>query len=106
MAQLQSLTDIFNPDDFIKNVAVDNVIFGYHDKELKVLLQRPTGFKKWTVTGGFIQRTESIEEAASRVALFRTGLTDLFLQQFNCAGNPQRSRDKEFTAEKITKISG
>jgi len=28
-----------NSADFLSNISVDNVIFGCHDKELKVLLQ-------------------------------------------------------------------
>ena len=59
---------IINGDQYLKNVAVDNVIFGYHDKELKVLLQRPIVVDKWTVTGGYIRKTESIEDAAIRIA--------------------------------------
>ncbi|MEP7107196.1 MAG: NUDIX domain-containing protein [Ferruginibacter sp.] len=90
---------IINSEQYLKNVAVDNIIFGYHNKELKVLLQRPAGFNKWTVTGGHIKKTESIEEAADRIAFMRTGLKNLFLQQFHSFGSPQRVEDNEFTAE-------
>ncbi|MCW3110798.1 MAG: hypothetical protein JWQ09_5304 [Segetibacter sp.] len=100
------LTDSIIDQDFLKNVAVDNVIFGYHQKELKVLLQRPGGFKKWTVTGGYIKRTETIEEAAGRVAYLRTGLKDLFLQKFSSFGDPQRVKDKDFTPERLSKQAG
>jgi len=100
-------------DDFIKdgnsylhNVSVDNVIFGYHDKELKVLLQQPFALDKWTVTGGFIKKTESIEEAAARIAENRTGLANLFLQQFRSFGAPDRSTDFEKNAEAISKLAG
>jgi len=100
------LNNFISESDFLKNVAVDNVIFGYHEKELKVLLQQPSGFSKWTVTGGYIKKTETIEEAATRVAFQRTGLKNLFLQQFRSFGSPKRSKDKEFTPEKISKLSG
>ncbi len=30
---------IMHPERYLHNIQVDNVIFGYHDKELKVLLQ-------------------------------------------------------------------
>ena len=93
-------------EQFLRNVAVDNVIFGYHDKELKVLLQQPYTLDKWTVTGGYIKRTESIGEAARRVAFSRTGLKDLFLQQFGSFGNPQRVIDSGFTPEHIKKATG
>ena len=91
---------------FLLNVAVDNVIFGYHEKELKVLLQQPFTLDKWTVTGGYIEKTESIDQAAARVAFMRTGLKDLFLEQFRSFGNPQRVQDAGFTAKHIADVTG
>jgi 8-oxo-dGTP diphosphatase len=93
-------------DQYLRNVAVDNVILGYHDRELKVLLQRPFVVDKWTITGGYIKRTESIEEAADRVAYLRTGLKDLYLQQFRAFGNPKRSTDSHFTPEHVKEMTG
>ena len=105
MKELQ-LADFLSGNAFLKNVSVDNIIFGYHDKELKVLLQKPFSPDKWTVTGGHIQKTESIEQAANRIATLRTGLKGLFLQQFRAFGNPQRSKDNAYNAEHISKITG
>ncbi|RZJ89731.1 MAG: NUDIX hydrolase [Chryseobacterium sp.] len=103
----QSETDILkHADRYLHNVAVDNVIFGYHDKALKVLLQQPKNLDKWTVTGGYIERGESIEQAATRVAVLRTGLEDLFLQQFRSFGNPTRILDPSFNPESILKLTG
>ena len=103
----EAIDDFFsNSGGYLRNVAVDNVIFGYHEKELKVLLQQPFSVDKWTVTGGYIKKTESIEEAADRIAFSRTGLKDLFLQQFRSFGNPRRVIDSGFTAEHLTQISG
>lgn len=93
-------------EQYLKNVAVDNVIFGYHEKELKVLLQQPFSVDKWTVTGGYIKKTESIEEAASRIALSRTGLKGLFFQKFGSFGTPQRSVDSGFTPENLKEVTG
>jgi len=93
-------------EHYLRNVAVDNVIFGYHDKELKVLLQQPFAVDKWTVTGGYIKKTESIEEAAGRIALERTGLQNLFLEQFRSFGNPERVKDSGFTPKHISELAG
>jgi 8-oxo-dGTP diphosphatase len=93
-------------DQYLRNVEESNVIFGYHDKELMVLLQQPFTLDKWTVTGGFIKRTESIEEAAARIAFSRTGLKDLFFRQFGSFGNPQRSIDSGFTAKHVNEVTG
>jgi 8-oxo-dGTP diphosphatase len=101
----ENTEDIFkNPEQYLRNVAVDNVIFGYHDKEIKVLLQRPLVVDKWTITGGYIKKTESIEEAAKRIAYSRTGLKDIYLQQFRSFGNPKRSIDSSFTPEHIKEV--
>jgi 8-oxo-dGTP diphosphatase len=103
----EDIDDFFtNSGHYLRNVAVDNVIFGYHEKELKILLQQPFSLDKWTVTGGYIKKTESIEEAANRIALSRTGLKDLFFQQFRSFGNPKRVIDSGFTAKHLTELSG
>lgn len=80
---------------YLRNVSIDNVIFGYHKKELKVLLQRPQGLNKWTVSGGYIKKSETIEEAAIRIARERTGLEELYLKQFKAFGSPDRTTDTE-----------
>jgi len=103
----KEIDNIFEENDlYLRNVAVDNVIFGYHDKELKVLLQKPFVVDKWTVAGGYIRKTESIEEAAARVAFTRTGLKNLYLQQFRAFGSPGRAKDSGFSAKHISEITG
>src|SRR5215204_4523590 len=93
------------PKQYLQNVAVDNVIFGYHEKKLKVLLLRPEGIKKWVLPGGYIKRIETIEEAAKRVAHEMTGLKNLFLKQFQAFGRPDRNTDTDFTPELLSKLS-
>ena len=103
----KDIDDFFsNSEGYLRNVSVDNVIFGYHGKELRVLLQQPFSVDKWTVTGGYIKKTESIEEAANRIAFSRTGLNELFFQQFRSFGNPKRIIDNSFTAKHLTELSG
>lgn len=94
------------PEYFLGNVSVDNVIFGYHRKELKVLLLRPKGLPSWTVCGGYIRKTESIDEAAKRVAGERTGLDKLYLKQFSAFGNPGRTGDVTNHIEHICNRTG
>lgn len=99
--------EIFNGGNYyLRNVSIDNVIFGYHKKELKVLLQRPNGLSKWTVCGGYIKRTETIDEAASRIAKERTGLDDLYLRQFKAFGNPSRTSDGSISAKILGDLIG
>ena len=91
---------------YLRNVSIDNVIFGYHKKELKVLLQRPHGLSKWTVCGGYIKKTETIEEAADRIARERTGLRELYLKQFKAFGSPMRTKDTAISIKLTGKLAG
>jgi 8-oxo-dGTP diphosphatase len=93
-------------NQYLHNVSIDNVILGYHKKELKVLLQRPRGLGKWTLCGGYIKRTETIDEAAARIARERTGLENLYLKQFKAFGNPSRTSDSAITIKLINEITG
>lgn len=97
---------ITHPERYLHHIQVDNVIFGYHDKELKVLLQQTIATRKWTITGGYVGRDESIEDAAARISTSRTGLKNLFLKQFHCFGNPERATDAEKNPENLRKLSG
>lgn len=99
--------EILDADNhYLRNVSIDNVIFGYHDKQLKVLLHRPQGLSEWTVSGGYIKRIETIEEAASRIATERTGLKHLYLKQFKAFGSPERNSNSVINAKVLSDIAG
>jgi ADP-ribose pyrophosphatase YjhB (NUDIX family) len=72
-------------------ISVDCVILGFHENELKLLLLNIEQINQWALPGGFIKKNETIENAAYRVLQERTGVKDIFLQQFNVFGNPNRS---------------
>jgi ADP-ribose pyrophosphatase YjhB (NUDIX family) len=97
---------LYGEKQYLRNVSIDNVILGYHNKQLKVLLQRPQGISDWTVSGGYIKRTETIEEAASRIASERTGLEHLYLKQFKAFGSPLRNIDSALKAKSLSCLEG
>jgi 8-oxo-dGTP diphosphatase len=74
-------------------VAVDCVVFGYEEGELKLLLY-PRAFEpekgNWSLMGGFVQENESSDNAACRVLKQTTGLNDIFLEQVNTFSEPGR----------------
>ena len=74
----------------IAGLSLDCIIFGFHDTKLKVLLLRWKGTGEWCLPGGFIYKTESVDDAAERVLRERTGLSQLFLQQFHLFGDAVR----------------
>ncbi len=65
-------------------VAVDCVIFGYENGELKVLLY-PRGFEpaigKWSLLGGFVDGNETLGDAARRILFNTTGLQNIYQEQ-------------------------
>ena len=76
---------------FQPGISVDCTIFGFHENLLKVLLLKVDQSDKWALPGGFIYKQETIENAAYRVLQERTGVKNIFLQQFNAFGDPHRS---------------
>ena len=79
---------------YMPHLSIDNVIFGFHNNELKVLLLQWKENQRWCLPGGFIYKDEHIEDAAIRVLRLRTGLDNIYLQQFYTFGDPQRERGK------------
>jgi ADP-ribose pyrophosphatase YjhB (NUDIX family) len=74
-------------------VATDCVIFGFDGWNLKLLLvQRSIEPEKdkWSLMGGFVQPDESPEDAANRVLELRTGLKNVYMDQFQVFGKPDR----------------
>jgi hypothetical protein len=87
------VNDLLNDQDhFLPAVSIDNVIFGFYQNELKVLLLQSRSNLKWMLPGGFIGKDEDLDEAATRILSARTGLTDVFLQQFHVFGSAKRNR--------------
>lgn len=74
-------------------ITVDCVIFGFDDKELKVLLIRSDLKKyedKWSLLGDVVNENEEIDAAAYRVLEQRTGMTDVYLDQVKTFSDPKR----------------
>lgn len=80
--------------DFFKiAVSVDCVIFGYTDKQLKVLLIKSDleEFKElWSLLGDLVRPNEDLNEAPYRVLEDRTGLRDVYLEQVHTFGSLHR----------------
>jgi len=77
--------------DYVTNIAFDSVIFGFSGKSLKILIMhyRDTGL--YALPGGFVKRTENLADAVKRAVRERTGLTDIYLEQFHTFGSLKRS---------------
>jgi len=106
MALQKTMRDfiINRAETYLPSLSLDCVIFGFHQNQLKVLLLKIKNAKESALPGGFILKNEDVDQAAKRVLKERTGLAEIFLQQFNVFGQPQRS-DASFH-RKILKRDG
>lgn len=82
----------YNNQEYLSNISVDCVIFGFHENELKVLLLKFSGTDLWALPGGFIKPNETVEQAAETILKDRTGLDNIFLKQFKVYSDPERSK--------------
>lgn len=74
-------------------VAVDCIIFGFHEGELKLLLIKrkfEPCMGEWSLMGGFLDQGESINAAAERVLQDLTGLENVYMDQIGIFGDLDR----------------
>jgi ADP-ribose pyrophosphatase YjhB (NUDIX family) len=70
-------------------VALDCIIFGFDQTNLNILLIK-RGFEpekgKWSLMGGFLRATESLDQGAQRILEELTGLTGVYMEQLYAYG--------------------
>mgnify|MGYP002515384003 FL=1 len=74
-------------------VSVDCIIFGFDKGELRILIGKrrmDPGRGQWSLYGGFVENSESIDEAAHRVLFLLTGLRNLYMRQVGAFGRVDR----------------
>jgi ADP-ribose pyrophosphatase YjhB (NUDIX family) len=79
--------------EWMPGISVDCVIFGFHENQLKVLTLRFNQTDIWSLPGGFVGVQEDLDAAAKRVLLERTGLSDIYLEQFHTFGCLKRIQE-------------
>ena len=72
-------------------ISIDCVIFGYHVGELKILVLEYKKTGLFALPGGFIKKNQSLHGAAEHVLFKRTGLSNIYLNQFHTFGSLERS---------------
>jgi 8-oxo-dGTP diphosphatase len=83
------------PQYFLRHLSIDCVIFGFHENQLKVLLLKWKDIQQWCLPGGFIYKDEHVDDSARRILNERTGLEEIFLNQFHTFGDPAREKNKK-----------
>jgi hypothetical protein len=80
-------------EKYIPQLSIDCVIFGYRDRNLHVLIPKLNLREVFfTLPGGFILQDEGIDAAARRILEGRTGISEIYLEQFRTFGDLDRSK--------------
>ncbi|MFD2827437.1 NUDIX domain-containing protein [Leeuwenhoekiella polynyae] len=73
----------YNTEDKVL-LAVDCIIFGFDQEDLKILLIK-RDFEpekgKWSLIGGFLKMTETLDDAANRILNHLTGFDKIYMEQ-------------------------
>jgi 8-oxo-dGTP diphosphatase len=88
-----AIEKISHLDYFNIAISVDCVIFGYDEKELKVLLIKSDleEFSElYSLLGDLIKPDEDLETASYRILKERTGMDDVYLEQVHAFGSIER----------------
>lgn len=72
--------------------SVDCVIITFHNGKLKVLLRDYGSDDYKALLGGFVFNDENADQAVSRVLMFYTGMTNVYLRQFALFSDPDRTK--------------
>ena len=83
-----------NFEDYAKSAfTVDNIIFGFDEGDLKVLVikrgEAPYE-NQWALPGNFVYPNEDLDASATRVLQELTGLKDVYLEQVRTFGAVNR----------------
>jgi len=75
------------------HVAVDSIIFGFDQGELKLLIHKrrfEPAKGEWSLFGGFVQKGESLDAAANRILFELTGLEKVYMEELQSYGKVGR----------------
>lgn len=93
--------DFLQNKNYVSQNSIECAIFGYENKTLKILVSKLNYEGDfYALQEGFIFQNEDIDVAAKRILEERTGIKDIYLEQFKVFGKANRGR-KEFTDKLI-----
>ncbi|MCU4674072.1 NUDIX domain-containing protein [Catenovulum sp. 2E275] len=81
------------PEDVMRNISVDNLIYAMDNGKLKVLLakyKQGIAANKWGLIGHWVKLDEDLESAAYRVVTQATGVKNFHLDQLAAFGKVKR----------------
>ncbi|WP_300024683.1 NUDIX domain-containing protein [uncultured Maribacter sp.] len=81
---------------FIPHLSYDCVIFGFNGKTLKILILEYHNTGLFALPGGYVKKNQSLQDAVNKGVEERTGLKNVYLDQFQIFGKIDRT-DPEAT---------
>lgn len=79
-----------NPKGYLQHIAYDSVIFGFSGEKLKILIMKYHNTGLFALPGGFVKYDEDLNDAVRRGLKERTGLDNIYLEQFYAFGSVAR----------------
>ena len=76
--------------DYLQHIAYDSVVFGFSGEKLKILIMEYHNTGLFALPGGFVRKDENLNDAVKRGLKERTGLDNIYLEQFYTFGNVAR----------------
>jgi len=80
--------------DYLPNLSYDSVIFGFSGEKLKILILEFHNQKVFALPGGFVKVGEPLDVAVARGLRERTGLDEVYLEQFHTFGGLERNSNQ------------
>lgn len=88
--ELGSTMPLPEVSQYIPHIAYDSVVFGFSKGKLKILLMEYHATGWFALPGGFVRKSENLEDAVKRGLFERTGLREIYLEQFYTFGDTDR----------------
>lgn len=76
--------------DYLPHIAYDSVVFGFSGENLQILVIKYRNTGLYALPGGFVGKNEDLDEAVRRGLKERTGLDNIYLEQFHAFGSMER----------------
>lgn len=90
--------------NYINQITIDCVIFGYTNKEIKVLIPKLIfNGDFFALPSGFVFQDENVNDAARRILHERTRLENVYIEQFQVFG--QANRNSAVFLEKLRALN-
>lgn len=81
-------------EEYLSNISYDSVIFGFSGEKLKILILEYHNMQTFALPGGFVKVNEALDKAVMRGLSERTGLDEIYLEQFHTFGSLDRYNPK------------